>query len=121
MHFVANAVSIDIDLTNGLYRLPCTGGAGKTYLYKLLCSLMLSYKNIQCITYNEYDLKQMCDGIIMCDRFDLYQTEELIQRLTVLSESNVVLLDVKSLKYISECYPVDCILSRKEGVIHIYS
>lgn len=25
MHFTTNAIDIDIDLTNGLYRLPCTG------------------------------------------------------------------------------------------------
>lgn len=121
MHFTSNAIDIDIDLTNGLYRLPCTGGAGKTYLYKLLCSLTLSYRNIQCITYNDCNLKKMNNGVIICDRFDLYQTEELVQKLTVLSESNIVLLGVKSLKYISECYPVDCVLSRKEGVVHVYS
>ncbi len=121
MHFTTNAINIDIDLTNGLYRLPCTGGTGNTYLYKLLCSLTLSYGNIQCITYNECNLKKMDNGVIICDRFDLYQTEELMQKLTVLSENNIVLLAVKSLKYISGRYTIDCSLSREEGIIHVYS
>lgn len=120
MKFKTAYIEIDIDLDNGIYIFRDQGGIGKTFLYKTLKKLAEVDESVNCLTYKEGNLRSMTGGLIMCDRFDLYATEELVQQLNVLAETNIILLAYKRISLPVEAYPKFCILERTENKIHVY-
>lgn len=101
-----NDIQILIDLEAGLYVLPGDGATGKTYLGKLLQAAKAN--GVENVAYVTYDadlteqgildkLKVMQDGVLVVDRFDLYQSEAVVERLKQISKGSVVLVDVKNL------------------------
>lgn len=116
--YETGAVKVEIDLKNGIYRLPVDGGVGKTYLFKILESLSIS-NNILCLTFGVCELKDITNGVVICDRFDLYQTKDMIMKLTKLSDNNVVLLSVKHLRYVDMKLPRSCNIYWESGEISV--
>lgn len=120
MKLCTSAIRVNINLKNGLYRLPCNGGAGKTYLYKILKSLRVSNKNIQCVSYDSNkEIKDIKDGIVICDRLDMYQSKSLIDKLSDIADRNIVLMDIKSLEYLPDRCVMSCTIKRREGEIDV--
>lgn len=111
-----------VDLPHaGMYTFWSVSASGKSYVAKLLKTAnSLNVSNILCLTYDVcYDAesyvskikKKSHHEIIYLDRFDLYATREIMDALVEVSNTTIVLMDLKSIRLIDE-YSYDCSLAR---------
>lgn len=98
-------LSIEIKLDNGLYLFISESAAGKTYmgeLIKLINSVKPEWSErlVFVSSKSEVDtnsIRLMENGILILDRYDLYQSKELTDLIVQASKTNIVLLDLKAI------------------------
>lgn len=96
------SIKVDFNLDNGLYILGTNSSTGKSYLCNLLKSYEYESDDVIAVTYNDINglnrLKSLGDNakVILLDRFNLYYSEELFQKVKKLAENSIVLLDFKN-------------------------
>ncbi len=103
--------NININVPNGIYVFLNQSGLGKSYLAKILQGLQ-EVELIKCIvlTYckhwetDDYIklLRNSDVNLVLCDRYDLYNAEQINNMLRTISKQTVILVDVKSIKNIGE-------------------
>lgn len=86
----------------GVFVFNCNGATGKSRVAKILASLQATGENYSVVTVvngklSVYgDIDNSC--IVMFDRFDLYISDEWLDRINSIKDNCIVMLDLKQLE-----------------------